>query len=524
MPAIGLEEDDAHRCAMKPLYVFAEPKVALRGAMRPYLDRVGLGNVSSRAIAGVQEPFASHSSVVATLDGARLLLRPPRGTHSVFGAVEPKLASKVLAEALAGVIVNRISLIASNGAAMGCAASSIPWKGSRVGGYTEDAQPRYLKAAIGYRKVHCSDWMRMHASDVTFTAMLRFADENQDGLMSRRELALSITERPAAWAYALRATCLSFPFGRDMSLRRFIERGPAWPGVGEPVVSIMRSARFRHQREWAISSPCMFWAEEALALLFVLPTSTAQLQAQIEQAAEPLIGTLTRKLSGKDRFWRPLEYPRRNGSHTESRSNHDGQALGRELAEALFAMSDTDGDGLVSFDDLKVAVSKPSSTSSILVPACWRAGGWFGALLSERSTGPGLAARKNNGPKLIPRRASLLAAGIPQLAPDQLAAVDFEARLRNLQTFGRAKMYHSWQSSNGLAQSLSAGSLLYARAALCCERCAGSQERRCSSFDSGELVPCSLKGHVQACPVCGEGDLSSWRQDALRASGCGAST
>jgi hypothetical protein len=151
--------------------------------MRPFLSRVGLDNVSSHAIAGLQEPFASHSSVVATRDGARVLLRPPRGTQSVFGAVEPLLASKDLAEALAatptptpapaptpnsnpsltpyqalaGVIVNRISLIASNGAATGCAASSIPWKASRANSYTEDAKPAYRAAAIGYRKVHRSD-------------------------------------------------------------------------------------------------------------------------------------------------------------------------------------------------------------------------------------------------------------------------------------------------------------------------------------------------------------------------------
>ena len=116
------------------------------------------------------------------------------------------LSSKEFAEALAGVIVNRISLIASNGAATGCAASSAPWEASRAGSYIEDAQPAYLNASIGYRKVHCSDWMRMSASDVAFAGMMSLADEDQDGLMSRSELARSMTERTTAWAYALRAT------------------------------------------------------------------------------------------------------------------------------------------------------------------------------------------------------------------------------------------------------------------------------------------------------------------------------
>jgi hypothetical protein len=306
--------------------------------------------------------------------------------------------------------------------------------------------------------------------------------------MSRKELALSITERPTAWAYALRATCLSFFFGRDPSLRRYIEHGPAWPDVGQPLISVMRSARLRHQQGGAVSSPCLFWAEEALALSFVLPTSIAQLQAQIDQLAEPLIGTLTRKLSRKDRLWRDVEHPRHNGSNAESRSNHggvaskSGQALGHGLAETLFAMSDTDGDGRVSFDDMKVAISTPGSLSATLVPACWRAGGWFGALLSGGGTGPGLAA------------------GVPQLAPDQLAAVDFEARLKSLQAGFRSR-YHFWYVSRGLAQSLSAGSLLFARAALCCERC-GNWDQGCRSFDSVDPVSHRMVSRVS--PGCGK--------------------
>lgn len=373
--------------------------------------------------------------------------------------------------------MNRISLIASNGAATGCAASGIPWKASRVNSYTEDAKPAYRSAAVGYRKVHCSDWRRMHASDVTFAALLSMADADHDGSMSRQELALSFTERPTAWAYALRATCLSFAFGRDTSLRRYVEHGPAWPAMGEPVVNMMRSARLRHQRDGATSSPCLFWAEEALALNFVLPKSIAQLQSQIEQLAEPLIGTLTRKLSRKDRYWRNLESPRHNGTDAELRPNHDVdefatsslQALGRELAEALFTMSDTDGDGLASFDDMKVAMSKPGSISASLVPACWRAGGWFGAHLSPPgNTGLGLAA------------------GVPHLTPEQLAAVDFEARLKSLQAGFRSR-FHFWYVSSGLAQSLSAGSLLFARAALCCERC-GNRDQGCRTFDSVDPV------------------------------------
>lgn len=282
IPTIGMAEADGRRCAMKPLYVFAAPRVSITHShpMRLYLSRVGLNKVSSEAVDGLQEPFVSHSSVLATLDGARLLLRPPSGAQSVFGAVGPMLSSKDFAEALAGVIVNRISLIASNGAATGCAASSAPWKASRAGSYIEDAQPAYLNASnIGYRKVHCSDWTRMSASDVAFAGIMSLADEDQDGLISRSELARSMTERATAWAYALRATCLTFPFGHDRALRSFVERGPAWPGMGEPLVSIVRSARRRHQREGAISPPCMFWAEEALALNFVLPTTLSKLHS-----------------------------------------------------------------------------------------------------------------------------------------------------------------------------------------------------------------------------------------------------
>ena len=472
IPTIGMAEADGRRCAMKPLYVFAAPRVSITHSnpMRLYLSRVGLNNVSSEAVDGPQEPFVSHSSVLATLDGARLLLRPPSGAQSVFGAVEPMLSSKDFAEALAGVIVNRISLIASNGAATGCAASSATWEASRAGSYIEDAQPAYLNASIGYRKVHCSDWMRMSASDVAFAGMISLADEDQDGLMSRSELARSMTERATAWAYALRATCLTFPFGRDRALRSFVERGPAWPGMGEPLVSIVRSARRRHQREGAISPPCIFWAEEALALNFVLPATLSMLPSQIGQAADALIGALTRKPSRQNRFWwRNVGHPRQNGSDAVSRSDHDGATLkalhGRELAEILFAMSDTDGDGLVSFDDMKVAVTKPGSISSTLVPACWRAGGWLGALLKGGRTSPGLAA------------------GVPQLAPDQLAAVDLQARLRSLQA--RAKPWNFWHTSEKLSPSLSAGSLLYARAALCCERC-GDRDEGCRSFGSAD--------------------------------------
>ena len=208
----------------------------------------------------------------------------------------------------------------------------------------------------------------------------------------------------------------------------------------------------------------MFWAEEALALLFALPTSVPELFAKIEGVAGPLMGALTRKLSEQDHFWRSHEGKQgapRNGSHADRRR----QALGRELAEALLAMSDTDGDGLASFDDLKVAMAQPGVMSSKLVPACWRAGGWLGVL------------REGN---------TSLAAGGPRLTADQLAAVDFGARLQSLQTaYARSKPFHFWHNSYGLAQSLSAGSLLYARAALCCLRCEDKQAgscRQCTAF------------------------------------------
>ena len=211
-----------------------------------------------------------------------------------------------------------------------------------------------------------------------------------------------------------------------------------------------------------------------MALNFVLPTTLSKLPSQIGQAADALIGALTRKPSRQNRFWwRNVGHPRQNGSDAVSGSDHDGATLksqqalhGRELAEILFAMSDTDGDGLVSFDDMKVAVTKPGSISSTLVPACWRAGGWLGALLKGGRTSPGLAA------------------GVPQLAPDQLAAVDLQARLRSLQA--RAKPWNFWHTSEKLSPSLSAGSLLYARAALCCERCGDRDDEGCRSFGSAE--------------------------------------
>ena len=56
-------------------------------------------------------------------------------------------------------------------------------------------------------------------------------------------------------------------------------------------------------------------------------------------------------------------------------------------------------------------------------------------------------------------------------------------RLRSLQA--RAKPWNFWHTSEKLSPSLSAGSLLYARAALCCERC-GDRDEGCRSFGSAE--------------------------------------
>ena len=117
------------------------------------------------------------------------------------------------------------------------------------------------------------------------------------------------------------------------------------------------------------------------------------------------------------------------------------------------------------------------------------------------------AARTRGAGQLVRRRtyaARVPASGVPYVpctergtAVAPQAAVDLEARLKSLQAGFRTR-HHSWYISTGLAQSLSAGSLLFARAALCCERC-GNREG-CRNFDSVDPVSHRMVGRLpQGC-------------------------
>ena len=125
---------------------------------------------------------------------------------------------------------------------------------------------------------------------------------------------------------------------------------------------------------------------------------------------------------------------------------------------------------------------------------------------------PGEGRRAAGAPPYVRcTRASLRRAqGVPYVprtvAPQ--AAVDLEARLKSLQAGFRSRN-HFWHISTALAQSLSAGSLLFARAALCCERCGNRDEQGCRNF-AGVTVDASATRPTPSSPTgaswtCGSG-------------------
>lgn len=490
------------QCAMKPLFTFAMGDKESLYRMQSYLGSVGLDrvfNVSAKSSTPrlqamdpkwALEPYVAHTSMLATQTAARLLLGHPYSPYGYFHNVSQKLASKTSAEALAGVLVNRISLILSNGAANKCAVQGVAWRGSgRPGaGYRQDAAPAYRSLPVGYRKVHCSDWAHIIPLDVTLAALISIADSDADGLVTRAELARSIVQQPSISAQLHRATCLSLPIGQDSRLRQFVIGG-AQKRSSVPDAKPMSHA-WDGQRSSGTSSRAaawMYWAQESLALLHQLPTNQSVVMAQIKRHAEPLMEPFVRSLSRSERFWGAGESAddTKRSDYNETVTGTQWHAAAREYAEALFGLADGDADGLLSFDELRAA-ARPSG----LAPLCWRAGTWLGDAAATQTSGANGDAHS---------RQSRLTPGVNASAE---ASIDFAGRLSSLQTeFQSRKPYHSWLHSDVLAPSLIASSMLYLRASVCCLRSCGVADerpvsaeadcRRCRSF-STQLCSSSL--------------------------------
>lgn len=482
---------------MQPLSVFAMGDKEFRARMQSYLIDVGLDRVFNASAlpnpkeAFVIEPYVSHTSMAATRAAARLLLGQPHAPSGFFHNVTTRLASKTAAEALAGVLVNRVSLIVSNGAAKRCAARGVAWRGSDQPGlgYRQDAAPQYRGITVGYFKVHCSDWNHIVPLDVTLATLIGIADSNADGFVTRPELVRSILRWPSVSAQLHRATCLSLPIGHDSRLRRFLEVG------AQAMDSVPTTKPKSHAPQEQSSSstmsragvaPCMYWAQEALTLLHHLPTNQSVVMAQIERHAALLMGPFVRPLSRTERFWsggeslQDAQANNRTGSTTEMHWH----AAAREYAEAFFALADGDANGLLAFNELRAA-ARPGR----LLPLCWRAGTWLGDAAAAQVSAHAGAGDDTHATLQQSRPASSLNANVQ-------TSINFAGRLLALQTeFLKRRAYHSWQRSDGLAPALIASSMLYARASVCCLRWCGDRPavpadgrraecRQCTSFST----------------------------------------
>ena len=504
----------AEGCPIQPLSSLAPHRSApafqtswfmkRRATLEAFLNisRLELGDLRTERL-----PYVLHKSFAATHEGARLILNASGAGEAapLLGRLPLSpinLGDKQNGEKFGGVLVDRISKrvaaldpsqVARRGGAS-CVAN-LRWKPLRGGWQDATWLPGSGRSEslvqtgpkVGFWKVHGSG---IEGHPVGFLALMRLADADEDGLLTRSELvamasadALAGSGRrvaggsgaaasgSATWPLLWRATCLTLPYQRDGrrdgrsrasdSRRRrawcclppLLDRRDggaecSWPPPPPPPASsatatataAAATSTFPDNHDDAqqgcascdSEASARWWGRQALDAMAALPTSL--LSPPPQRWVEALYGGLTQPLVSGERYWGTpprgggggwLETPRRRdgkavqsggiAAATASTSTSDGASgadaepaskpehhaqrqrrrqFAADLADAVLALADDDGDGRVSFNDLArmtepadepstsssaavaaslVAAPAAAPISSTLLPLCWRA-------------------------------------------------------------------------------------------------------------------------------------------------------
>ena len=631
----------AEGCPIQPLSSLAPHRSApafqtswfmkRRATLEAFLNisRLELGDLRTERL-----PYVLHNSFAATHEGARLILNASGAGEAapLLGRLPLSpinLGDKQNGEKFGGVLVDRISKrvaaldpsqVARRGGAS-CVAN-LRWKPLHGGWQDATWLPGSGRSEslvqtgpkVGFWKVHGSG---IEGHPVGFLALMRLADADEDGLLTRSELvamasadALAGSGRrvaggsgaaasgSATWPLLWRATCLTLPYQRDGPARRAIEglRQPSpsrvvrclaalldrrdggaecsWPPPPPPASSsatataaaAAATSTFPDNHDDAqqgcascdSEASARWWGRQALDAMAALPTSL--LSPPPQRWVEALYGGLTQPLVSGERYWGTpprgggggwLETPRRrdgkavqsggiaaaaaaststsdgaSGADAEpaSKPEHHAQRQRRrqfaaDLADAVLALADDDGDGRVSFNDLArmtepadepstsssaavaaslVAAPAAAPISSTLLPLCWRAeaagllslgalhapgggsggkrgggggggsskgGGGGGGKGAGGDVGGGGGGTQGSSNVAVAHGGN---ASVPASVPD--AARDYHQRLWMLQH--PPKPFVSWDepvlAHGSLSVALNTAALVLARRALCC--------------------------------------------------------
>ena len=405
----------ADGCAIQPLSsLAAHPSAPFfqtgwfmkrRTALESFLNASGLEPGDLRK---ERAPFLLHNSFVATREGARLILNASGSSGAVGVGGEGEDAAPLLSvlplrgvnlgdkqngEKFGGVFVDRVAKKVAaldaihrrrqprHGSSGASCVTNVDWRPVRGGwkdatwlpgstsAHSADDEhvqtPSRRSAAraddqhvqtgpqVGFWKVHGSG---VEGHPVGLLALMRLADTDEDGLLTRSELVAVVagaggaaagvaagtgagggeaTAAPgsgagasgahhAAWPALWRATCLTLPYQRDRAARRDVEglRQPAPSHVVRCLAAALERRDGGHECAWppgsasasasAAQSGCAscdseassrWWARQALATMAALPTSLLSQPPQPWVDALYGAGGLTQPVASGERYW-----------------------------------------------------------------------------------------------------------------------------------------------------------------------------------------------------------------------------
>ena len=490
--------DSAPACSIRPLGALACPPSfechPLQEGwkyheIRTYLTGVGLrGNGSNAALSA---PSVWHNSFVANREGVRSMLlsgrhrRPPAGGSNAFD--HPRLGvSKFCSEHLTGEIVKALTGSAS-------CVRGLPWRST--------SRPFY--------RLHGSDFRVVLPADVVLSSVLRFADGNLDGSVSRRELLVAIKSDFAAWRELWGAACLAFPIASEPAVAAFIAGDSAKGGRGPPPlpggVQLERELQLARQlRRNRTGDPrcdalslAAFWADESAAILGRLPSSSRLMDFHRagwlnDEHATPFKDPLTEPPGAG--YWgrlAPAKPAKRSGGpHArppERPQPHAGALSALEqyasrFTRRLFSLADADRDGTLSFTELSDASSGGHFFAPLLLPSC----------LELPRFSPQPTVEGSSAAEVSRARGGSAAAddywsptGWPSLYGAKLRSVDLEARLSRTMNQPKGD-WRDGRTSGLVIKTLTTSALFYLRWSLAAltERSMASphMNRRCSSL------------------------------------------
>jgi hypothetical protein len=365
-------------CLMAPFLVGSAPS----GSQLTTGGGVIFDFLASKGLAGAGSGFqlgsikgdvgALHTSFAANLEGAQLL---DKGEVLASNFTNKKAA--IQCEPMLGVLINRLML--KHGNHHNCAKFNVeaPWT-----------------------KLHGSGGGFITTPDIGLAELLRFADVDMDGRMTKAELQSGITERAVTFERTWQSLCMLFPWANLDWAHNIIFDQQTFPtaastqkmmcDVASKVAHDGASNLYAFDRfdGQCNAASAVFWAREGLNLLH----KSEELWPSVDKDWPPIsteIGSLS--LVANETLWGIREEPALPVA--DSRQHSLRELFSKELSRRLFGdspsldfndllhmMVETKSDDLVTAEK---STEKQDPLMTTLLPMCLASSAWMASSLTE---------------------------------------------------------------------------------------------------------------------------------------------